>query len=229
LFAGYRRAQRAGKPLLVFVIERDHFSDIFGRGAIFGQWLNAGSDSARAPLALYEVVCARMDEIRRLAPNLPPSTPLMVAIDTDRQPAVVRGIEASDTSASSLGKLIVPIPTELDRFAAQTSAAMNAFDRLTVENVLARGTPTPALADRAASIVFRASRNRPALERVLAQAVERRLVRSRIPGSSWAQVQGCGMMADHREGDEIVGIGCGMGESPPKSLRFLHFYTQVSL
>jgi hypothetical protein len=94
LSEGYRRAQRAGKPLLVLVIPADA-GQKYDRGRAFGEYLNHGSTEQLAPLALCEVVCAEMAKLRRLAPAAGEDEPLMVLVETDRVPARVQRLDVA--------------------------------------------------------------------------------------------------------------------------------------
>lgn len=98
----YRRAQRAGKPLLAIVVPSDN-SDKWVRGQYFGNWLNHGSVEQRWPLALCEVVCAGMDDLRQLVPTVGLGEPLMVLIETDQVPATVRRLEAKMPAEGAAG------------------------------------------------------------------------------------------------------------------------------
>lgn len=85
-FPAYRRAQRAGKPLLVLVIPED---SAWLRGRAWGELLNHGRDEDLALFALCEVICARRSDLRELVPSLPTTgaDPLVVLVDTERTPA----------------------------------------------------------------------------------------------------------------------------------------------
>lgn len=104
----YRRAQQAGKPLLVFVVPSVDektgrgYEAIWDRGRAFGELLNHGSDDALATLALAEVVCAPVAVVRGLVPSLDErSEPLMVLIETDAVPARVRALDGKLPSVPS--------------------------------------------------------------------------------------------------------------------------------
>ena len=90
---GFRRAQRAGKPLLVFVIPQDDTAK-WERGRSLGAWLNHGSAAQLWPLALAEVACATMNDLRRLVPTVGLGEPLMVVVETDAVPATVTRLNA---------------------------------------------------------------------------------------------------------------------------------------
>lgn len=89
----YRRAQQGGKPLLAIVIPAAR-EDKWKRGSHFGAWLNHGTVEQRWPLALCEVVCAGMDDLRQLVPTVGLGEPLMLLIETDRVPATVHRLDA---------------------------------------------------------------------------------------------------------------------------------------
>jgi hypothetical protein len=94
----HRRAQQAGKPLLVLVVpgaadeEGRGFERRWDRGRAFGELLGHGDDEALATLALAEVVCAPMSALEGLAPGLR-GEPLMVLIETDVVPAQARALD----------------------------------------------------------------------------------------------------------------------------------------
>jgi hypothetical protein len=85
----YRRAVRAGKPLLALVVpvvdpaSGRGYQALWDRGQAFGELLNHGDDDALATLALAEVVCAPAATLQELVPALPAGEPLMVLIETD--------------------------------------------------------------------------------------------------------------------------------------------------
>lgn len=98
---GYRRAQRAGKPLLVLIIPEKPEAK-YGRGALFGAFLNHGTVDQLYPLALCEVICATLADLRRLVPSVGTSEPLMVLVETDQVPATVRRLEVSLATKTEL-------------------------------------------------------------------------------------------------------------------------------
>ena len=89
----FRRAQRAGKPLLVFIIPQDSGAK-WERGHAFGAWLNHGTAEELWALALAEVACATMNDLRRLVPTVGLDEPLMVVVETDAVPANVTRLNA---------------------------------------------------------------------------------------------------------------------------------------
>jgi hypothetical protein len=94
LSGAYRRAQRAGKPLLVLVVPAAD-GEKYDRGHAFGEFLNHASDEQMAPLAGVEVVCATMDELKRLVPNAGDGEPLLILVGTDRAPATISRFQAA--------------------------------------------------------------------------------------------------------------------------------------
>jgi hypothetical protein len=58
-----------------------------------------------------------------------------------------------------------------------------------------------------------------------AEEVRARVVRRRILGSRWAVSTGCGVDIEGEDGEQMV--ACGMGSVPPRSQRFLHFFSKA--
>ncbi|UJR80265.1 hypothetical protein [Sandaracinus amylolyticus] len=94
LSEAYRRAQRAGRPLLVIVIPAQRESR-WERAGAFGELLNHGPDQAFVDLALAEVVCATMSTLRTLVPQAPAGEPLMVLVEPEHVPATARAIDGA--------------------------------------------------------------------------------------------------------------------------------------
>jgi hypothetical protein len=86
LSGAWSRAQAAGKPLLVIVIPNEG-GERYRRGHALGELLNHGTPDQVAPLALVEVACASMADLKKLVPSAGEGEPLMVLVDTDRVPA----------------------------------------------------------------------------------------------------------------------------------------------
>ena len=102
LAAAYLRAQKLGKPLLVWVVPpypypKDQLNNLSQaerekvwavstlrdeRGHAFGELLNHGTEAQRWPLALCEVVCALPIELEYLTGSSS-GTPLMALLETD--------------------------------------------------------------------------------------------------------------------------------------------------
>lgn len=90
---GYRRAQKAGKPLLVIIIPDDR-SKRWQRGEYFGSYINHGTSEQIFALSLCEVICSGMSELRQMVPTVGLGEPLAILVETDRIPATVRRLEA---------------------------------------------------------------------------------------------------------------------------------------
>ena len=110
----FRRGQRAGKPLLVFIIPQDN-SAKWERGRSLGAWLNHGSAEQLWPLALAEVACATMGDLRRLVPTVGLGEPLMVVVETDAVPANVTRLNAELDKPARRG----PPPASVEDWRAQ--------------------------------------------------------------------------------------------------------------
>jgi hypothetical protein len=93
LLRSYRAAAEMGKPLLVLVIPADA-NEVWDRGATFGALLNHASPAQLAPLALVEVACATMSDVRKLAPA-PSGEPLCVLVETDQTPPRMYALDAA--------------------------------------------------------------------------------------------------------------------------------------
>jgi hypothetical protein len=91
LFDSYRRARRTAKPLLVLIIPADDGKK-YERGAVWGAYLNHGSDRQLAPLAQCEVVCATAAELRKLVPGAGGGGPLAVLVETGKLPGSYQAI-----------------------------------------------------------------------------------------------------------------------------------------
>lgn len=115
LSAAYRRAQQSGKPLLVFVIPKERGLQ-YDRGERFGELLNWGAPEAMAALALCEVVCARMAELRTLFPRLAEHEPAMLLVETDALPARTVALELPEPAPAQVvepeGSLELGAPAE---------------------------------------------------------------------------------------------------------------------
>jgi hypothetical protein len=255
----YRRAQRIGKPLLALIIPGDR-SQKWLRGEQLGSWLNHGSPEQRWPLALCEVVCAEMNDLRQLVPTVGLGEPLMVLIETDRVPATVRRLETKlpDGRSENSGVLNNPrewqererrIDQEIETRIALLAKLLHdavALDAAMLEQRVAqvrtvlppeqasvdgpgKKTLRPEEADAMAAVLAlaasRADRpQRSAHYNLLADAVDQRLRKQRVPGSYWARHSGCGTTIEGAE-DRGAMVACGMGHVPEKSQRFLYFFT----
>jgi hypothetical protein len=194
----YRAAQRAQRPLLVLVIPEDN-SARWDRGTSFGALLNHGPDDALVALGLVELACAPMSALRQLVPQAPAGEPLMVLIDPSRMPATAAALDAP----------LPPMPSDPHALDDALDAAIDARIAA-LASLLRRG-----LASRLAALTpsARAAAQQRAIDTHRAH---------RIRGSYWATDDGCGVYVE--EVPEVGGYDCGMGHTPPRARRFLHFF-----
>ncbi|KYF86751.1 hypothetical protein BE17_15295 [Sorangium cellulosum] len=199
--AAFRRAQQAGKALLVLVIPADGNAR-WERGRAFGELLNFGADRDLAPLAGVEVVCATMADLKKIVPGAGAGEPLMVLVRTDKVPAVATPLDASlpaYKSARSLDRTgWEQQRKDEEKIAAQRIGALGELLRK------ALGADERSVAARAAG-------------------VRARLVKQPPAGAHWASSSGCGTTIEGVEENGVV--GCGMGHVPEKSRRFLYFFS----
>lgn len=126
----------ARRPLLFFVIPADAEAR-WRRGQVYGEYLNHGDDAGLAPLALFEVACAPMSQLRRTYPALRASgEPWLVVVDQTRANAVAR----AHTEA------------ELDELARGPGSEEEIDRRITVLANLIRTAAEPAMVTRLARL-----------------------------------------------------------------------------
>jgi hypothetical protein len=199
--AAFRRARAAGRSLLVLVIPADDGAK-WTRGGAFGELLNFGSDRDLAPLAGVEVVCASMDDLRRLVPTAGVGEPLMVLVSSDRIPATTRQLDVA-----------LPLHTP---FREETwEAQARSDDAVSDQRIAALG----GLLRRELGIDEKHAAT-------LAAEARARLKDKPPPGTKWAKSQGCGTEV---EGEQSLAMGCGMGHVPKKAGRFLYFFSKRML
>ena len=198
LSEGYRAAQRERRPLLVLVIPESNEAR-WDRGTAFGALLEHGPDDALVALGLVELACAPMSVLRQLVPQAPGGEPLMVLVDPSRVPAGV----------SALDQPLPAMPSAFGTSEVQSEAAVDARIAA-LASLLSR-----ALGARVTglSASARASARQRTLETHRAH---------RIRGSHWATDDGCGVYIE--EVPQLGGYDCGMGHTPPRARRFLHFF-----
>jgi hypothetical protein len=209
LGSAFRRANQTGKRLLVLVIP-EALDQKYDRGRLFGAWLNCGSDADLAPLSLCELACSTMGDLRNLVPNAPGGEPLLVLVDPSKlgRPAV-----AIDPTVPALEKHAWPSSNDWEK-------SMRALMDLENAEWEARTT----VLSRAVRIAVAPGVSFPE-EATAAEQVRSRWVRGRVPGSRWAQNDGCGTTIEGVESDDS--IGCGMGYVPEKAKRFLYLLTRA--
>ncbi len=204
VFDAYRRARRAGQPLLVFIIPADPQAR-WPRGQALGAFITYGTDAQLAPLAHCEVVCATAADVHDLVPKAPAGEPLALLIDTTAVPANVITITVAlaDPNAAMSD----------DRDWQKRQAAADDIVMANVARVAqalggALGAADPKLAD----------------------GVRARLSKRDVPGARWASSAGCGVSYEHPDKSD-AGMGmvdCGMGFVSAKSQRFLELLASPS-
>ena len=253
LFEAYRRARRAGRPLLVIIVPS---KDGWERGSAWGEYLNHGTEAQLAPLAIFEPACATADELAKLAPQAEVSSDaVLVALDTLKIPAATHTVETKlETSSRGLrrklyrGNLdraayIAAVDAQIDRNIEQLAEAADRArvavrptnpDQETAlwkpKDGIAYDADEPSIEEVAASAGWYIERIRAgwgdpkgAIKAALADVVRARFRDERIPGSHWARSYGCGTQV---EGGEAAMVACGMGHVNARSVRFLHFYVE---
>jgi hypothetical protein len=183
---GLAHARHAGKPLLVLVIPADSTAR-WRRGQAFGELINHGGEETLATLALAEILCAPMDDIRRLEPDAGDAEPLLVLFETDGPRPRVRIVDAQlpenlprgrgdlsweewrkqddaqvEARIAQLSRLVqralAPDGPAVERRAIQARAALTPAEHAEVERSLLDGGGLElSLADRAAALVFEAA------------------------------------------------------------------------
>jgi hypothetical protein len=248
----YRRGKGLGKPLLVLVIPAADGAK-YGRGLFFGALLNHGGTGVYLDLALCEIVCGTVADVRAQLKGLKvEGEPLMLLVDTgDATPSAVpvdpkvpfdpdetlehppqqvdRNARARlDKVSAALREAVAPDPTKLRARAALAEARLPAEEVTALRAALATRRRLDAKAlDRGAAIVRAAAEEpgsrRPDLLKVLADAAAARITGAAPPGAKWAKTGGCGVEV---EGEEAPAVACGMGYVPEISRRFLWLYTK---
>ena len=248
----YRTAQQAGRPLLVFVVPEDGGLR-WERAHGIGELLNHGDDEAFADLALAEVVCTTMSTLRRLVPQAGDGEPWMVVVETDQHPATARQLsveieawpdhwtyqgspedlerqsnEAIDRRIAALRALVHSGLAADDAMITRRARAAEArLDPAFVEAIHRAGRSghvTREMLDRAPAVVRASGRGAESIRGAIAARARERLTQSPVAGSEWAQSWGCGITVEGRDDNMVV--GCGMGQVPERSQRFLYWYTR---
>ena len=203
--AAYRAARRGGRPLLILVIPQDDGAR-WDRGSAFGAFLNHASDEAITALGLCEVTCAPMSAVRQLMPQAPPGEPLMVLVDPRTVPAAASALDAALPAE--------PVP---DWSSEDASNAYYAALDARVDAMIA--IVTRLVIDAVGPLL--AVLTPPVQAEARARAID--LYRThRVPGSHWASSAGCGVSIEGVE--DLAIVGCGMGHTPERARRFLHFF-----
>jgi hypothetical protein len=244
----FLRAQKLGKPLLVFGIPGDDLKWEWGR--IYGAFLNYAPDSDLALLSLCELYCTPVDELQSFAHTK--TTAMMVLLETnqsepvanelifDREQIVTENTDEDkrdDAFVETLGNALYKVlvghekadgrlfenPT-LEKRKAQLLQANPEAEELAMKH--SSGMAPIETAGSAAAFLYPAteydSGRRETL--LLVQEVRLRLCLQPPTGAHWANASSCGSTIEGKERHMID--GCGMGHTPKKSQRFLSFFTQ---
>lgn len=127
------RAQRRGKPLLVFVVP-DDAGDRDRHGELFGELIDLGPERSLAMLALAEVACASRAAIRCLVPetsNVPGVAGAMMLVIDLAAPATVTPLPVA--------LRVLPTPTPTKPYSPRTEAAY--YRRVVRANVASLTVP----------------------------------------------------------------------------------------
>jgi hypothetical protein len=242
-----RQASRLGKAVLVFIVPEGEGRQ-YRRGAIFGALLNHGGTYAYLDLALCEIACATMKELRDRKLEVP-GEPLMVLLEdgfprptaTPIDPDIVEDLP--DGFDVGVGRLDQMAEERMFKVAGALQVALSAIPiaarALRAESHLpnrevkglhaaleAGRIPDPTALDRGAAIVRafgHAGRNAELLV-ALADATAARVQGAPPAGAKWARATGCGTLIEGEPDNR--GYACGMGFVPVVSKRFLWFYTK---
>jgi len=249
----YRRAHGLGKPLLVLVIP-GNAEEKRCRGHMFGETLNHGGQGVYTDLALCELVCATVFDVRKQIKDLKiEGEPLMLLVETGGEAARAAPIDPDiryqdglptkdgpkkaeeaakqriEKFAAALRAAVAPNREVLGSRAALAEKRLPADEVRSIRNALAASSrwSESALLRGAAIVRFAAedpAHPDPAVLDRLAAATEKRVKGAPPPGAKWAKECGCGVEV---EGEQNEGVACGMGYVPEISQRFLWFFTKV--
>jgi len=248
--AAYRRAKDLGKPLLVLVIPPTD-DNKYQRGEVFGALLNHGGTGAYLDLALCELVCATVADVKKEIKGLEvEGDPLMLLVETGETPTAVpinpeieydlgdaweKGSEEVEKAArqrldkvvAALRSAVAPDHGSVVVRAALAEARLPADEVKAMRAAVAAGKPPPPeTAERGAAILRAAAEDpearRPNVLEAVAAAAGKR-VTGTLPGAKWAKSYGCGVDIEGEIGEMV---GCGMGFVPKVSERFLWFFTE---
>jgi hypothetical protein len=240
--SAYRRARATGRPLLVLVVPETEDMIAYERQHAFGEWLNHGGDETLAMLALTEVFVGRMSHVRRVLPSTPAEDAVMLLVETSELPSRVVPLRAELPNLFDGSPWAEGMTWEErerrdearidERVAILTSLLRGALvpDAATISRRVAQAESVRNLEHRAAVHYARAmassAETRASMLHDLAERARERLVGERVPGSRWARSSGCGTTIEGEE--DNIGVACGMGHVPARSVRFLYFYESLS-
>lgn len=175
LSEAWTRASRRGKPMLVLVVplirDRDE------RGTILAAYLQMAPEAAHADLAMCEMACAMVVELRALLPGIGrqfEGEPMAVLVEPDgkKARAVVERIPKIVEARRSLRGEPSPTPAEIDEqelwtdsIAAEFHAAI-AGNRGALEHRAHQALERLSQADRERLVLLEASGKRPSAQLV---------------------------------------------------------------
>jgi hypothetical protein len=191
----FDRAQRAGRPLLVFVIPADDGKK-WDRGAAFGELLNHGSEAQISPLAGLDVVCATMADLRQLVPGAGDGEPLMVFVDRGEVKRLDAKLPQYDRGWRRGGEDYKKMIAEEDK-----------------------------LADRRIQILADLIGQVGPVDRTRGADVRARLTKKRVPGSHWADASGCGTHVEDDGEQLMPACGMGHVPSKSSRFLYLYAQT----
>lgn len=216
----WKRATKAGRPLLVVVVPDDPGA-WYDRGRTLGIWLNHVEEADLEALAGVEPACATLDELGRLVPGV---------VDAG-QPWFV--LVRVDAGAPTWRSVVVPTATgprvqDFDDYAVQHAGEGDP------EETFERWRATERAQGQAEIEATRASFRGAVLRVLAAEGVARgaadvgraRWVTAAPPGAHWGHATGCGSWYERGNGadDPAIYNLCGMGHVAPHAERFLAFW-----
>ncbi|MFN3200263.1 MAG: hypothetical protein ACE366_17835 [Bradymonadia bacterium] len=93
LMGAYKRASKAGRPLLVLVIPEDDYTEGYTRGRAWGSFFNHGRPHHLAPLAMAEIVAVKHKTLKAVVPQVGSKEAMAVVVDTHEVPATVHRLD----------------------------------------------------------------------------------------------------------------------------------------
>jgi len=253
LAAAAQRADRTGKPLLVFVIPLGDTKH--ERGAVLGEVINHGGPQALEDLLMCEIACATVPELMKVMPKVSvKGEPLMVLVEKgpkglaptvidpqiqleipgrwdkrDEQEQAIR--KRIGQVSEALHAALLPDKESLPERARRNREALGEEDRKALDELIAgKGEAGTELVARGAPVLRLAAEKSPdkatrgRLRKALADAATAEVRKKRPTGAKWAQSSGCGVEVEGEPDDRMM--ACGMGYVPELSQRFLWFYTK---
>jgi hypothetical protein len=243
------------KPLLVLVIPASDDRAQWDRGHAFGELINHGSDEQLALLALFDVVCRKVEDLSPDVRARVRGEPLMLVVEHRADDVAVDVLTADlpphldadgrgfphgldgdrdaledrrirERIAVVAGLLDTHVAARLADQAARERAALDCDDRTRLDDP---SQLTPEFVDRAAAGALLAARARPGAAREHLLALLAAAARARLsdrPIPGAPWARGGGCGVFVEGADEQHGFACGMGHVPRLSVRFLKFYSR---